>query len=145
MKEYFEKNPESVVYLDRLLVEWRQHGKIIIAVDYDDTISPWKLRNFDPKRTIEILKTSKQTGAFIVVFTACSPDRYGEITDYCNSIGLKIDSINQNPINLPYGNNGKVYANIFIDDRAGINEALNILEFAMYKIRGENFSPYLEM
>jgi hypothetical protein len=136
MKEYFEKNPESVPYLERLEEEWRQHGKIIIACDYDDTISPWKMKNWDPSRTIEVLKLAKQTGAYIVIFTACNPQRYEEIKSHCNSIGLQIDSINETPIDLPYGKDKKIYANIFIDDRAGLNEALNILEFAMYRIRG---------
>jgi hypothetical protein len=136
MKEYFEKNPESIPYLDRLTEEWNQYGKIIIACDFDDTISPWKLKGFDPKRTIEVLTIAKQTGAHIVIFTACNEDRYPEITSYCQSIGLEIDAINQTPIDIPYGKNGKIYANVFIDDRAGLNEALNILEFAMYKIRG---------
>jgi thiol-disulfide isomerase/thioredoxin len=136
MKEYFENNPESVPYLERLEAEWKQHGKIIVAVDYDDTISPWKLQGFDPKRTIEVLKIAKQTGAYLVVFTACKADRYPEILQYCESIGLEIDTINKAPIDLPYGNDSKIYANIFIDDRAGLNEALQILEFAAYRIRG---------
>jgi thiol-disulfide isomerase/thioredoxin len=136
MKEYFEKNPESIPYLERLENEWRQHGKIIIACDYDDTISHWKLKDYDPSRTIEILKIAKQTGAYIVIFTACNPLRYEEIKSYCASIGLEIDSINETPIDLPYGKDKKIYANIFIDDRAGLNESLNILEFAMYRIRG---------
>lgn len=140
MKEYFENHPESLPYLDRLEKEWRQHGKIIIACDYDDTISPWNLNGFDPSRTIGILKIAKETGAYITIFTACNEERYPEIEKYCESKGLKIDSINKTPIDLPYGRGGKVYANIFIDDRAGINEALNILEFAMYKIRGSRSS-----
>lgn len=137
MKEYFLKNPESQPYLDRLIEEWKQYGKIIIACDYDDTISPWKMQSFDFKRVIEVLKVAKETGAYIVIFTACNTERYGEIKDYCQTAGLKIDAINETPIDLPYGKNGKIYANVFIDDRAGLNEALNILEFAMYKIRGE--------
>lgn len=136
MKAYFDKNPESIPYLDRLEAEWRQHGKIIIGVDYDDTISPWKLRGFDPTRTLEVLKVAQQTGAYIVIFTACHEDRYPEILSYCEERGLTVDSINKNPIDLPFGNNAKIYANVFIDDRAGLNEALNILEFATYKIRG---------
>lgn len=138
MKEYFDKNPESLPYLKRLEEEWEQYGKIIIACDYDDTISPWKMKGFDPKRVIEVLKVAKQTGAFIVIFTSCNEERYQEITDYCKSHGLEIDAINETPIDLPYGKNKKIYANVFIDDRAGINEALNILEFAMYRIRGKN-------
>ena len=140
MKEYFDSNPESIPFLERLEQEWEQHGKIIIACDFDDTISPWKMKNADFKRVIDVLKIAKNTGAFIVIFTACDESRYEEIRTYCKSVGLEIDSINQNPIDLPYGKNGKVYANIFIDDRAGLNEALNILEFAMYKIRGKGKS-----
>ena len=136
MKEFFDNNPESIPYLERLEEEWKLHGKIIIACDFDDTISPWKLKGFDPKRTIEVLKIAKQTGAYIVIFTACNPERYDEIRKYCSDSGLEIDAINETPIDLPYGKTGKIYANIFIDDRAGLNEALNILEMAMYRIRG---------
>jgi hypothetical protein len=137
MKEYFDRNPESIPYLERLEQEWEQHGKIIIACDYDDTISPWKMKGFDPKRILEVLKFAKQTGAYVVIFTSCNEERYEEITEYCRSNGLEIDAINKTPIDLPYGNNSKIYANIFIDDRAGLNESLNILEFAMYRIRGK--------
>jgi hypothetical protein len=94
------------------------------------------MTNTDFKRVFEILNTAKQTGAYVVIFTACKEDRYPEITKYCLDNGLEIDGINTTPIDLPYGNNKKIYANIFIDDRAGLNESLNILEMAMYRIRG---------
>jgi thiol-disulfide isomerase/thioredoxin len=146
MKEYFERNPESKPYLDRFVKEWKQHGKVIIGVDFDNTISPYFTfdNSEDIKRTIDILKLAKSVGAYIVIFTACDKDRYDYIKNYCKEIGLEIDAINQNPIELPYGNNGKIYANLFIDDRAGLNESLAILEFASYIIRGskngsENF------
>ena len=83
MKEYFDKNPESLPYLERLEEEWRTYGKIIIACDYDDTISPWKMQNRDFKRVFEVLNVAKQTGAYVVIFTACKEDRYPEITKYC--------------------------------------------------------------
>jgi hypothetical protein len=143
MKAYFDKNPESIPYLDRLVREWEQHGKIIIACDFDDTIRHWGSEGFNPKRVLEVLKVAKETGAYIVIFTASDPERYTEIEHYCQDLGLEIDTINKNPINLPYGNSGKVYANIFIDDRAGLNEALNILEFATYKIRGHRHGSNL--
>jgi len=37
--------PRIRTYVDRLLEEWKLHGKIIISVDYDDTLSHWKLGN----------------------------------------------------------------------------------------------------
>jgi hypothetical protein len=137
MKEYFEKNPEAIPYLERLENEWEQHGKIIIACDFDDTISPWKMHNSDFNRVFDILKVAQQTGAYVVIFTACKADRYDDIKKYCSDNGLVIDGINKTPIDLPYGNNSKIYANIFIDDRAGLNESLAILEMATYRKRGK--------
>lgn len=123
-------------YTQRLLDEWKLHGKIIISVDYDDTLFPWKLDNKDDiNRTIKLVQLARETGAYIVVFTASDPDRYEEIQKHCSSIKLPIDSINKNPIELPYGKNGKIYYNINLCDRSGLIEALDILEEALYQYR----------
>jgi len=134
-----EYDPRNEKYINRLFQEWSQHGKIIIGVDVDDTILPWKftdqesLDNFN--RVISLLISAVKIGAYITIFTACNPDRYDEIIDYCKSRNLVIDSINQTPIDLPYGKHGsKIYANIFLDDRAGLNESLDILEKAIYRM-----------
>jgi hypothetical protein len=141
MKEYFDKHPESIPYLERLEREWLQHGKIIIACDFDDTISPWSLNDETfCKKVISILRIAKEVGAYLVIETACDVGRYHEIRGYCSRNGIEIDEINATPIDLPYGKTG-IYANIFINDRAGINEALTILEFAMYKVRGRLHGP----
>jgi hypothetical protein len=132
--------PEVQRYADRLYEEWTQHGKIIIGCDFDDTISPWKFREFDFNSVISILQSAKQTGAYITIFTACNPERYKEIENYCKSVNLEIDSINSTPIDLPYGKHSKIYANIFLDDRAGLHQAIDILENAMYRIRGKKAS-----
>lgn len=130
------RNLKENRYCQRLIEEWKQYGKIIIAVDYDDTIRNWKFNSQEIcDKIIEVVKLAKEVGAYITVFTACAEDRYKEIETFCNIKGLVIDSINVNPIELPYGNQNKIYANIFIDDRAGIEEAVEILEFASYTIR----------
>ena len=124
-------------YQQRLLDEWIQYGKIIIAVDYDDTLAPWRLNSKEELKPLwELLKQCKYTGAYVTIFTACDNSRYPEILEYCKLMDFTPDSINQNPISLPYGNQNKVYANIFIDDRAGMNEAIQTLEFCLYKYRG---------
>jgi len=129
-----------IPYVDRLENEWDQHGKIIIGIDFDDTISPWRMNDFDFDSVIKILKVAKETGAYLVIFTACNEERYPEIISYCQSKGLEIDRINETPIELQYGNKSKIYANIFIDDRAGLLESLDILEMAMYRVRGKRAS-----
>lgn len=126
-------------YEQRLLNEWKTHGKIIVAVDFDDTISPWGFKDEfnqkDLQKTINIVKLAREVGAYIVIWSACAPNRFEEIKQYCKTIGLEIDSINDNPIELPYGQHKKIYYNILIDDRGGINEALFILEKCSYHMR----------
>ena len=127
-------------YVDRLYSEWLTHGKIIIGVDFDDTISPWKFtKQENCNEVIELLQLAQATGAYLVIHTACNSDRYAEILTYCQSHGLNINTINENPIDLPYGKSpkSKPMCNIYLDDRAGLNEALAILEMAMYKKRAQ--------
>ena len=129
-------------YEERLFKEWQQHGKAVIAVDFDSTIYPWHTidNKEDMDRVISLLQVASNTGAFIVINTCSVPERYEEIQKHCEKLRIPIDGINTNPIDLPYGKHGKVYANIYLDDRAGLTEALNILENVMYKIRGGNSS-----
>ena len=123
--------------IERLLSEWKEHGKIIVGCDFDDTLRPWSLaENYDCDNVISLLKEVKLTGCYLVIFTACKPDRYDEIRNYCKEKGLLIDSINENPIKLPYGNDRKIYANIFLDDRAGLEQSCDILSTTLYRYRG---------
>lgn len=127
--------------VDRLVNDWKQHGKIIIAVDYDDTLSPWKMHRKDDIANLgvtRILHACCNTGAYIVCFTACNKDRYPEIEQRFKTLRLPLDAINRNPINLPYGQDdgSKIFYNILLDDRAGLSQSLSILETALYKFRG---------
>lgn len=129
-------------YTQRLYEEWKKHGKLVIAADHDSTIFPYKGEfDIDNKedidRCVELLKQCQATGCYLVIHTACREDRYDDIIRYCEQIGLKVDSINKTPIDIPFGKTGsKPYANIFIDDRSGMIEAMDILESALYQYRG---------
>jgi hypothetical protein len=124
-------------FIKRLVDEWRAYGKIIIGLDFDDTISPWKFTEPEwYKATVSTVQEAQKEGAFVVIHTACDPDRNAEITERCEKLGLKIDGINEVPLKLPYGNHKKMFANIYLDDRAGIDNALYILSTATYWIRG---------
>lgn len=126
------------IYSERLLNEWIKYGKILISVDYDSTISYWPTINNKPdiERTISLLKQAFNIGAYIVIFTCSDVDRYEDIQKHCEELQLPINAINKNAIDLPYGNNGKIYYNINLCDRSGLVEACNILEEAMYAYIG---------
>lgn len=128
-------------YIDRITKEWKQHNNLIIAVDFDDTISPWGL-NFqdDCNMVIKKLQEYQKQGAYVVIFTACNTNRFEEIRNYCDKVGITISSINKNPFDLPYGNDGKIYANAFLDDRGGLLETLEILDGALANMRSKSSS-----
>ena len=129
-------------YVDRLLREWNLHGKIIIGVYFDNTLTPYPTfdNQEDIDRTIKVLKDCQNVGCYIVIHTCSHEDRYDEIKKYCESIGIKVDSINVTPINVPWGDTVKPYCNHFLDDRGALPAALDILEEAMYKQRAFNYS-----
>ena len=114
--------------VDRLYKEWCKHGKILISVDFDDTVYDFHSAGNDHLRVINILEECQKLGFYITVFTASKPDRFDFIREFMSNIGIQIHSINENPIPLHYGNNGKVYYNILLDDKAGLGQALDILE-----------------
>lgn len=114
---------------DRLRREYIKHGRLIVAADFDSTISPWPPEeNSSHDKIIDLLKICANLDFYIVVFTASAPERYPEIEKYCQEIELGIDSINKNPIPLKFGNHGKIYYNILLDDRAGLLSAYNTLK-----------------
>ncbi|MGL4572668.1 MAG: hypothetical protein ACRCVJ_16565 [Clostridium sp.] len=112
----------------RLKKEFYQYGKLVVAVDFDDTIYDFHNKGRKYNDVIEVVKRFKQEGfAYIVIFTASNEDRYEQIRDYCDSIGICIDAINENipGLNLPQGK--KIYYNILLDDRSGLKESYDLL------------------
>jgi len=127
-------------YQERLYNEWKTHGKILIAADWDSTIEHWPtiVNDEDRKEVIELLQAAYNIGAYITIWTACKPDRFEEIQKRCDELKIPISSINKNPIDLPYGNHGKIFYNILLDDRAGLLEAMNNLRVVMNEIMTDN-------
>jgi len=121
--------------VERLVNEWVEHDKIVLAVDYDDTIFPWKHRTQEEcDKTLRLVKWVQITGAYIMIHTASDSNRHVEIKEYCKSKGLIVDSINTNPIKLSYGNSGKPYYNWQLCDRSGLEYSEEILELATKEV-----------
>lgn len=132
-------NYKGDIYCERLCEEWLRYGKIALAVDFYGTISPWKNidNNKDIQRVIRVLKEAQVVGAYIAIRTPCNPDHYKDISYYCKTIGLQIDSINNNPCHLPWGTHKEIYYNWLLDDRASLPEALDRFEYCLMRVRCE--------
>lgn len=118
----------------RLTKEYKSHPKLIIAVDFDDTFFPWTQENSIHDEVRALVRRCQKLGFYIVCFTASDARRYDFIRSYFAQHGVTLDSINVNPIPLPYGNNGKIFFNILLDDRSGLESSyatlLEVVEFA---------------
>jgi len=139
-KQQQNKKKKVNNYVKRLTKEWLEHKKIIIAVDFDSTLChyPTIVNPKDITRCINLVIRAQAIGAYVVLNTASSESRYLELIDYCTQLGIRVDSINETPIKMPYSDTKKVYANIYLDDRAGFKEAMDILEIAMVQFQPGN-------
>lgn len=125
--------------VDRLITEYRKHPKLIIAVDHDDTVFDFHKKGYNYITVISLVRKCKELGFYITVFTGTPAEKWCEIHDYWDNV-LKIpfDSINRNPISLPFGNDGKIYYNILLDDRAGLGQSVEILTELVHWIVMQN-------
>jgi hypothetical protein len=122
----------------RLVDEWKKYGKIIIGVDYDDTIFDFhnKGRRYD--YVINLLRDCKKLGCHIIICSCCSEDKYDSMRKYMNDNDIPFDSINEDADFIEF-NGRKIYTNVLLDDRAGLPAAYGCLYRAYHEIINEKY------
>lgn len=112
---------------ERLKNELNKYGKLIIAVDFDDTM--FNTHNNPGWVYTGVVETLLrwQDHAEIICWTSSTPDRYDFIRSVFAAHGIPLGGININASRIePRG--PKIYANIYLDDRScGLEMALHIL------------------
>lgn len=120
--------------VDRLLVEYERHKSLIVAFDFDDTVFDFHHKGRSHERVLTVLQRCNRAGFHLVLFTASAPARFDSMREHMAEQGIHVSSINENPIPLPFGHNGKIYYNILLDDRAGLGQAVEVLEQVLDKV-----------
>jgi hypothetical protein len=118
---------DNTFCVERLMKEYRTHGKPILALDFDDTVFDYHKQGYDPRDVLQRVREAQYRGFYIMLFTAAPPESYSGQVSYLADHGITVDSINSNPVWLPFGKNGKPYYNILLDDRAGLGQSVGIL------------------
>jgi len=123
-------NPDYVY--SRLSEEYLKHKSLVIALDYDNTIFDYHKKGFIFEKVIKLIKVCNDLKFKIVIFSGSAKERHDEIYKYCETIGIKIDGINEDVIDWNQDktldwSKSKIYYNIFLDDRAGLLEAYTTL------------------
>lgn len=116
------KQPDKL--LERLIYEYHNRSNIIIGVDFDDTIRDYQSRKvIEP--VVSIVKECKALGFVICLYTCREKEMLLEALDYCDKWEIPYDYVNQSPVLV---RSRKPFFNILLDDRAGLNESLELLK-----------------
>lgn len=110
---------------DRLVKEFNEHGELIIAYDFDNTISDPRNEGHTYNRIIDLLRRWRGKAKFIC-FTCRTTDRYVGVMEYLIKNDIPVDRINCGFEGVPNGEH-KPYYNAFLDDRSGLCETYNVL------------------
>lgn len=112
--------------LDKLKVHYKEHNKIIVAYDYDDTIAPTYMSKCCDS-VIALLKEIKPYAVFICYTANQNPDK---VKQYIKENNIPLDAFNDNVdfMKDKFGGTSKVYFNILLDDKAGLGQAYRILK-----------------
>jgi hypothetical protein len=127
-------------YTNRLVTEWLKNGKIIIACDLDDTIIPYNEEIKDNcKKMVDLILECQKEGVIFLINTARSKSQLERAKEQVEELGIVVHGVNKmHPEwDKPYGINGKIYANIFLDDRGGFGCAYETLSTALAIVRKE--------
>lgn len=113
--------------VDRLWREYQKHGRLIVACDFDSTCHPFPAHTTH-EMVLALLRRCSALSFHLYLFTAANQGRWDEMRAFMKAQGIKVaDGINVNPIPLPFGNWGKPYWNILLDDRSGLAAAYQTL------------------
>lgn len=130
MDFYLDENNQT----SRLIKEWNEYGKIIIAYDFDDTVYDYHKKGRTFRNVINLLQECKKQGAYFIVFTACDKNKFDFIKKYLKINNIPFDKINEQAPFVPFSGR-KIYYNILLDDRAGLPSSYRTLKDALTVIK----------
>jgi hypothetical protein len=120
--------------VNKLIETYKQHGKIVVGVDFDDTVFPYTNSKFIEdrcKKVRELLLEIKEMIS-ICLYTVSDEQTLKYKHHIMIQYGLDPDFINDSPVS-PWKGSKKLFFNILLDDKAGLNETIEILtEFKNY-------------
>jgi len=119
--------------IERLIKAYEKHKNLLIGFDFDDTIFDFHKQGHTYPFAIEILKECSDLGFTMILITAKEKQEdIDYVVEHCKSLGIKVDYINESPAMKSI----KPFVNIYLDDKAGLGQAFNILRQTLDKIKG---------
>jgi len=119
--------------LKKLKVHYSNHGKIIVAYDYDDTIAP----TYMSKSCIQVIQLLKDLRPYAVFVCYTSNEDLVKVMEYIKEYDIPCDKINENVdyMKEKYDKSKKIYYNVFLDDKTGLGQTYRILNKFLKHLR----------
>ena len=121
----------------RLLWEYLNYDRLIVGIDFDNTIKPVK-QDSSCEEVINLLKQCSNLPKFCLCLWSVCPNGESEEkskVEFCKNLGIRIDYINDSPF-LSEGR--KPYFNVLLDDRAGLESAYNNLKYVIDYVKNQS-------
>lgn len=116
----------------RLLEEYKSYGNLIIAFDFDNTVFDYHNTGDDYSGIIELLKTCSEKNMILILFTVTTnEEELRSKINYLKNFGICPDYINESPL---FKGSIKPYYNLLLDDRAGLESAIEQLNYVLTNI-----------
>ena len=124
---------------ERLWAEYNKYGSLIVAVDFDDTVYDFHKEGNSYERVMQLVRDLKEINCYIVIWTGNQDIDF--IKDYLSKHNIPYDSINDEaPVSKKLLGDSiprKVYANVYLDDRAGLEQVYNDLTKLVNEVRSK--------
>lgn len=134
-----DKYLEVGASLNRLMEEYRKYGNLIVAVDFDDTLYDFHGTGGSYSMVQQLVIDLYAAGFHIIIWSG-TEDR-DHIINYLKGNNIPWSTINNNvKFNgkfLGGKDSRKVYANAFLDDRAGLLQTYLDLKEVVKTIKSE--------
>lgn len=115
----------------RLLEEYKTHNSLVVAFDFDDTVYDFHKKGRLYNDVIQLLKDLKKANCCLICWTGQEDIEF--VAQYLKTNEIPFDLINENPI-FHKLTSRKIYANAYLDDRAGLKQVYDELNYVLNNI-----------
>lgn len=126
MDKYLNKNSAY----DRLWAEYQKYGSLIVACDFDDTLYDFHGTGESYEQVRQLVRDLHKANCFIAIWTGNQNTEF--VTNFLKENNIPFDSINDEaPVSKKLLGDSiprKLYANVYLDDRAGLNQVYDDLK-----------------
>ena len=115
----------------RIEKEYKKYGRLILCVDFDDTLFDYHNAGRSYQDIIALLRRWEQYSE-VIILTSNPNNEHSKIERYLNDNHIKYKGINCES-SVVFGGR-KPYANVYIDDRGGLPSVYRMLKKLIKKI-----------